>query len=53
MENPVSAVKSAFNLNTLIKFAALFLVFNAVLELIGFSDLFYNPVSYLRAKFGK
>lgn len=52
MENPVSSIKSAFNVSFLLKFMAGLFLANVVLDLTGLSDYFYYPVATLKAKFG-
>jgi hypothetical protein len=51
--DPVKTVTSAFpSVSTLLKFAVLFIVFNAALELIGYRDWFYAPISAWRNRNG-
>lgn len=51
--NPVTTVTNALpSVSQLVKFAVLFIAFNAVLELIGYRDWFYAPISAWRNRKG-
>jgi hypothetical protein len=51
--DPISTVKSAFNVTNVIKTVATVMIAAAVLELLGFSSLLFQPIAFIKGKFGK
>lgn len=50
--NPISAVKNALDVKFLLKFLAGFIIVSAIFELLGFNQLLFSPVAFLKGKFG-
>ena len=51
--DPVSTVKSAFNLTNVLKTVATVMIAAAILELAGASSLMFQPIAFIKGKFGK
>lgn len=51
MSEITSAVKSSISPMTIVKGVIGFLVIAAIFDVIGYTDLLFRPVSFLRARF--